>query len=182
MARYKTIREAAQAWVKGFDRVPRGILEKLFQAGSEDLREITPPSVNDRVYVYWILGRKRDCNDGEIIGLKEDKENNSILYTIRMDNGEKVTIKGEDFEVIRDSAFPMWGALWAFSEQIDNDWVESLGGLQAMADCGFRIYEQEDYQYIFGIDGAGYDFYQDHWLPLYKARGLKWHEIEEDVK
>ena len=47
-----------------------------------------------------------------------------------------------------------------------------------MADCGFRIYEQEDYGYIFGIDGAGYDFYEAHWIPLYKARGLKWHLTE----
>lgn len=45
-----------------------------------------------------------------------------------------------------------------------------------MADCGFRVYKQEDYEYIFGIDGAGYDFYESHWCPLYKARGLHWHK------
>ena len=36
-------------------------------------------------------------------------------------------------------------------------------------------YESEDYQYIFGINGAGYDFYEQHWIPLYDARGLHWH-------
>lgn len=46
-----------------------------------------------------------------------------------------------------------------------------------MADCGFRIYESDDFGgYIFGIDGAGYDFYDAHWIPLYKARGLRWHK------
>ena len=52
--------------------------------------------------------------------------------------------------------------------------------MQIMANCGFRIYESEDYGYIFGIDGAGYDFYEAHWIPLYKAIGLKWHDNEED--
>ena len=26
------------------------------------------------------------------------------------------------------------------------------------------------------MDGCGYDFYLEHWVPLYKARGLKWHD------
>ena len=38
-----------------------------------------------------------------------------------------------------------------------------------MADCGFRIYEQEDYGYIFGIDGAGYNFFDEH-FELYIRR------------
>ena len=76
----------------------------------------------------------------------------------------------------------MWGTMWAFGEEIDNEWLrgEYFGnGIQAMADCGFRIYEQEDYGYIFGVDGAGYNFYESHWIPLYKARGLRWHKEEE---
>ena len=74
---------------------------------------------------------------------------------------------------------PMWGTMWAFGDNIDNDWIRGefgQDGLQLMADCGFRIYESEDWDYIFGIDGCGYDFYEEHWIPLYKARGLHWHE------
>ena len=48
-----------------------------------------------------------------------------------------------------------------------------------MSECGFRIYYSEKYGYFFGIDGAGYDFYEAHWIPLYKARGLKWHENDD---
>ena len=51
-----------------------------------------------------------------------------------------------------------------------------------MADCGFRIYQSEDYGYVFGIDGAGYNFYEAHWIPLYKARGFQWHEVDDTVK
>ena len=76
-----------------------------------------------------------------------------------------------------DEFLPMWSTMWSFSNNIDNSWLNNKANLQAMADCGFRIYQQEDYDYIFGIDGAGYDFYEAHWIPLYKARGLKWHLI-----
>ena len=45
-----------------------------------------------------------------------------------------------------------------------------------MSRCGFRIYESEEFGYFFGIDGAGYSFYDEHWVPLYRARGLHWHD------
>lgn len=79
-----------------------------------------------------------------------------------------------------DDALPMWGTLWAFDDPIDNWWLTERNGIQKMAECGFRIYDQADYQYIFGIDGAGYNFYKAHWIPLYKARGLHWHTISEE--
>ena len=42
MARYKTIREAAQAWVDGFSHIPRGICEKLIQADDTDNTSYIP--------------------------------------------------------------------------------------------------------------------------------------------
>jgi hypothetical protein len=81
-----------------------------------------------------------------------------------------VTKDDEDCDFI-----PMWGAMWSFNSSADNWWLDDSNNLQKMADCGFRIYRQEDFEYIFGIDGGGYDFYEAHWIPLYKARGLQWH-------
>jgi hypothetical protein len=78
-------------------------------------------------------------------------------------------------DIDTDMFLPMWGTMWSFRNELDNDWLKDEKNLKAMADCGFRIYEQEDYGYIFGIDGMGYDFYESHWIPLYKARGLRWH-------
>jgi hypothetical protein len=78
-------------------------------------------------------------------------------------------------ETEADTFLPMWGAMWTFGNITDQWWLEDERNLKAMADCGFRIYEQEDYGYVFGIDGMGYDFYEAHWIPLYKARGLQWH-------
>lgn len=28
---------------------------------------------------------------------------------------------------------------------------------------------------------SGYDFYEAHWIPLYEARGLKWHKESEEI-
>lgn len=167
--KYETINDAAHAWVAEFNAIPMAIIDKLLEVNSEELHEITPPSVGDRVFVF---DSPADEDTGEII------ERNESIYTIKLDDGTACDLEAGDFEVQHDEFLPMWGTMWAFGDSIDNWWLED-GGLQIMADCGFRIYEQEDYDYIFGIDGAGYSFYDEHWIPLYKARGLKWHREED---
>ena len=165
--KYENKNEAARAWVGEFDRIPYTIIEKLLEHNPDELHEITPPAAGDRVYCF-------DCHEyGEIIKVKEEE------ITVEIDNGETITTTEEELEVERYGVLPMWGTLWAFSDNCDNYWIEEGDGLQAMANCGFRIYEQEDYTYIFGIDGAGYDFFEAHWIPLYKARGLHWHKEED---
>ena len=94
------------------------------------------------------------------------------LVQIEPDSWREIRVTDDE----PDDFFPIWGTMWQFSDWIDNKWLESRDGLQAMTDCGFRIYESDEFGYFFGIDGAGYDFYEEHWLPLYKARGLHWHE------
>lgn len=123
---YDTIREAATAWVNGFNAVPTTVVEKLMRLDPDEVREITP-------------GRR-----------------------------------DEDADFL-----PMWGTMWSFGDSADDYWLEEEDGLELMAECGFRIYEQEDFGYLFGIDGAGYSFMHEHWIPLYKARGLQWHREEE---
>lgn len=164
--KFNTIREAAENWVREFDRIPMGVVEKLLGEYGDGVTEITPPSRYDRVDVF---SGKYCGESGEIV--KHDERG----YLVAFDNGERHYVDECDMDVSHgDGYLPMWGTMWAFGDSIDNDWLENH--LQEMADCGFRIYEQEDYGYIFGIDGAGYDFYEQHWIPLYKARGLKWHE------
>lgn len=173
--KFDTVREATEAWVKEFNAIPISVVEKLIKADLDDFHEITPPTMNDRVYVY------NEHDDGEITAYDKTNE----MYTIKTDHGDTIQVEREDFEVIHDTILPMWGTMWSFGESIDDDWLDPqwknvIGdGLQAMADCGFRVYESEDYGHVFGIDGAGYDFYESHWIPLYKARGLKWHLNEE---
>ena len=171
--KYDTIKDAAYAWVNEFSSLPLDVVTKLFEAsGCCDFYEVTPPSKFDRVYVY-------DASEsGERYGeiLRYDEEDD--VYEIELDDKTVVRIERDEFDVERDSHFPMWGTMWTFKDSVDDWWLEQDNNLQAMADCGFRIYESEDLGYVFGIDGAGYDFYESHWIPLYKVRGLHWHKEE----
>ena len=172
--RYDTIKDAVYAWVETFNAVPMSVIEKIInydieKNGVESINEITPPAVGNRVYVF------ADQNEGEIV--KYDKEND--LYEVKFDSGEKKMFEQSDIEVIIRDPFPMWGTMWALSDPTDIEWAngEHLGPhLQEVADCGFRIYESEDFGILLGVDGAGYNFYDEHWIPLYKARGLQWHK------
>lgn len=90
----------------------------------------------------------------------------------------EVTVFDEDDEDDYREFLPMWGTMWSFSDPVDEWWLEEKGGIETMSKLGFRIYHHEEWGYFFGIDGAGYDFYEEHWIPLYKARGLHWHKEE----
>lgn len=163
--KFDTIREATETWVQTFNAIPQEMLSELMKNNIDDWHEITKPSVGDRVYVY------ENRESGEII----DKNENG--YSIELDNDEEIQIEnGDDFEIDRYDLLPMWGTMWSFGDSCDDWWLEN--NLDIMSNCGFRIYESEKYGYFFGIDGAGYNFYEAHWIPLYKARGLRWHKEE----
>lgn len=175
-----TINQAAHEWVNEFNAIPQAIVEKLMKADYDEVNEITPPSRGDHVY---ILDEEHNGEYGMIVGTRYDDEDD--LYEVHLDGAkddDNLILAEDEFEVERDGGLPMWGTMWAFGDGCDNYWLQEEDGLQKMADCGFRIYEQEDYEYIFGIDGAGYDFYEAHWIPLYKARGLMWHDKDGEVE
>jgi hypothetical protein len=123
-------------------------------------------TIGNRVYVY------KNSEYGEIIKYSAKTE----LYTVELDNGKKVKVTTDDMEKDDYSVLPMWGTLWSFGDSADDYWLSDLDGIRLMSECGFRIYEHEEWGYFFGIDGCGYDFYEAHWVPLYKARGLHWHD------
>ena len=167
--KYETIKEAAQAWVREFNAYPIGVISKLCEY--EEVEEVTPPTAYDRVSIW---SGEHEGTDGEIVKRDGDK------YVVLLDNGEKIEVDERDIYVERDGMLPMWGWMWAFGDSIDEEWLDRDDNLRVMADCGFRIYKQGDIGYLFGIDGAGYDFYSEHWIPLYKARGLHWHKEKEE--
>lgn len=171
-----TIKEAAQEWVREMSMIPYSVCEKLLQIDYDELWEITPPAIGDRVCLW---DEDYYGEHGEIIQSRYDGEDD--LYVISIDGADDdVILSADEFDVQRDSVLPMWGTLWSFGDSSDDYWLKNEG-LQLMADCGFRIYEQEDFGHVFGIDGAGYDFYEAHWIPLYKARGLHWHDEGTEV-
>ncbi len=157
-----TVKEATELWVGEFSAIPQSLIEKAYFVNGQidEFTEITPPTANDRVYCFG------ENSSGEITKVIENGK-----YEVKLDNNKTVVLETDEFDVERDDILPMWGTMWMFKECLDNMWLEEDGGLQAMADCGFRVFECEE-GYIFGIDGAGYDFYEAHWIPLYLARGL----------
>lgn len=162
-----TIKEAAHEWVREMNAIPTSVVEKLMSIGGDDIHEVTEPAVGDRVYCYQPLSEH--C--GVIEDIYEDGR-----YHIQLDNDSWTDAERDDFEVERDDGLPMWGTMWTFGDSADDWWLEEGDGIKLMSECGFRVYESEDFGFIFGIDGAGYDFYESHWIPLYKARGLRWHD------
>lgn len=171
-----TIREAAKKWVQGFHTIPQGIIKKLMQLDCEDWREVTKPACGNRVYVSSAV-LSDSFEDEECAGtiLGYDKESN--FYCIELDDGFNVSLKENDFEAVRYGRLPMWGTMWSFSDTTDDYWLEKMDGIRAMSHCGFRIYESREFGHFFGIDSAGYDFWEKHWIPLYQARGLQWHDL-----
>lgn len=171
--KFESMKDAAMAWVNEFDSIPQAVIEKLMTM--EEIPEIVVPYVGASV---TMIDGEHDGEEGEIVA-RADKEGarKGAFFIVRsLTTGERFLAEEDEFDMTdyRD-VLPMWGTMWAFP-YMDQDWAKDH--IPDIVDCGFRVYEQEDYGLIIGIDGAGYDFYEDHWIPLYKARGLRWHERE----
>jgi hypothetical protein len=171
--------DAAHYWVREFNAIPMMVCEKLLSNDPDSFTEITPPSIGNEVELFT---DEHPNAYGEIVKiLPALGVPNGLVYHVKLSGSKEiVTVTTDDFDVVRNDYFPMWGTMWTFGDNLDNEWLQYYGGLQIMGNCGFRVYEHEDFEYIFGIDGAGYDFYEAHWIPLYKARGLHWYETEEN--
>ena len=80
----------------------------------------------------------------------------------------------------------MWGTMFRVTDPVDKrgiqallkpveDEEDELYGTNEVGETGISAFEI-DGELVLGINGAGYDFYEDHWIPLYEALGYGWHE------
>ena len=100
--------------------------------------------------------------------------------------GELAVHRGENL------ALPMWGTLFMPGNSVDVRNMERLlidlppnvgsdrddllsSGWKQVGNTGVLACQFDD-ELLLGIDGAGYDFYGEHWEPLYVALGYHWHE------
>lgn len=150
-----TVKEAAEKWVSEFSKFPQDMIQKLMNLEPWSWREVTKPSYGRRVYVFNLPD---GCDDYSNYGEIENYLSEQDIYLINLDDGNTVEIGIDDFEMQECGELPMWGWLWQFGDSADDYWMEELDGIQVMSDCGFRIYESDDWGYFFGIDGCGYDF------------------------
>lgn len=74
--------------------------------------------------------------------------------------------------------YPMWGT-WFIPRGFMADWI--LDHKEDVARCGITlIFDDDGSLFAIGIDGAGYSFFDEHWVPLYRAFGCKWHDEEPE--
>lgn len=174
MRRYgMTIDEATREWVNEFDAIYTDMLKEMVDLGFVRWSEVTTPFVGNRVYVYWMPDGSYATEHG---GTIENFLPEADVYLVNLDDGTAIEIQRDDFMIERDSTFPMWSAMWQFHDPCDTYWLEECDGIRIMSECGFRVYDFDEYGYFFGINGCGFDFYSAFWIPLYKARGLEWHD------
>ena len=101
---------------------------------------------------------------------------------VELDNGILISATEDNLEIQFEYNYlvPAWGTMWQFNDFCDDWWLEEKDGIRIMSNLGFRIFYHEEWGYFFGLDGGGYDFYEGHWIPLYKVRGLHWHKDAEE--
>ena len=172
--RFERKADAVRAFVSELNAIRVDIISVLMKYEPDGWMELTMPAVGDRVCVDSVDIEDTTADEGEVV--KADGEN--YKYKIKMDDGVVIDVSGDDFYVLYDDKLPMWGYLWQFSDPCDIEWIKNRDGVIVMSELGFRIYEHNEYGVFFGIDGAGFDFYEAYWTPLYDARGLKWHDKE----
>lgn len=180
--------DATRKWVGEFNAIPQQFILRAFPDGLEDLE---------------ILSTELECANCESTDYSSEGGTPELITCTECEgscevDGNKcdecagtglVSDPDEEVEDVRTClscgsnefqnayGFPMWGTMWTFGSNLDEDWVRDHGGLEAMRECGLWVYDDEDLGIFFGIDGAGYDFYEQHWIPLYEKRGLKWHTV-----
>lgn len=168
----KNIKEATKQWIESLTKIPQQLLNYYYgkvDGAIDYLHELTTIQEGDYGWSNELQ------NTVEIVEV--DKNNEKLIVSL---NNKEYTLDKDDVFVERESLLPMWGTLFEFDNAFDNDWI--MENLDIVTKCGFRIFEDEKLDMIFlGIDGAGYDFYEAHWIPLYKKRGLKWHEGQLQV-
>lgn len=76
-----------------------------------------------------------------------------------------LTVPEEDRWVERD--FPSWAYLW-YPDSWDGP--NQLKEAKILSEAGFVVYRSpkiaEHFGLLYGIEGAGYDFFSRHWVPL----------------
>lgn len=147
--------ERVKDWVSRLDSVPTDMICRLLDDDDDDWCEVTRPSVGKRVYVFTADAF------GEVVRAGRR------TYKVELDNGETIFCGLDDMEVENRDFLPMCSKMWHIKE--GDDWLRRGDRVLLMSRCGFRVYESTEYGFYFGIDGAGYDFYEAHWIPLYRA-------------
>ena len=168
-----TIREATEKWLQEFYQVP-GKKKKKMAAADEMIRCYDSDSFRLIASPRLECGHCSATYDGDLnivdVLKKAQGESQAVPCSCCTGNDGRYWLAG-----LPEYAFPCgWGTLFAPRNGLDRDWI--LENKQDVAKLGFYVFESEDFGVLLGIDAGGFDFYEAFWMPLYKLRGLKWHD------
>ena len=107
----------------------------------------------------------------------------SLIREVYKNNPEELECLNSEkcFEERPLEYFPaMWGWMFHPDDWTDEEWIKR--NIDKVEEIGFIIYEYEHCGILLGINGVGFNFYDAFWTPLYKRRGLKWHDEEVAVE
>lgn len=135
--------------------------------GEDGILEICQPS-NDAIYDEFL------CNNDLKEAIQEyteeqDEEFNGDYHSEEFK--EWFFENSEEWEAFKDeftgNHYPMWNAVFRCDDfYINSDYCD-IDKLYAL---NIGVLEANDEHYLF-INGAGYDFYDAHWIPLFKMLG-----------
>lgn len=114
----------------------------------------------------------REFNQIEFIAEDFYEGYNNILYPSDDVVKKEAELNGyDDFNSYMDdfsvNHFPMWGYVWECDEFYINSEFCDVDKLYKL---GIGVLTMNDKYYLF-ISGAGYDFYEVHWIPLFEMLG-----------
>ena len=159
------------------EKIVDGIVADVRARGDEALRDYAAKF--DRTKLTSIRVEEKEIDEAEA------RLGDDIKAAMQL-NPEEWTISGfyyneetDEEEYIEDGCYlelPCWNTLWTPDFLIDEEWI--LENKKAICELGFRIIENtKEYTGTWlGIEGYGYSFMQEHFLPLYELRGLEWHK------
>ena len=123
--------------------------------------------------LQYLLDRKEyDRFDWYIERYLNHHPDTAILHLMK---GKRYYNEAMDYWTEQEN-YPMWGTLFEAKDQFMCNWI--LKHIDELYDIGIGVMDGGDYfNAMLFIAGAGYSFYEAHWIPLYVDL-LKWVKVK----
>jgi len=167
---YKEIySDVKNSFNKDFNQINHDVIKKCFN--DCDFEYISEPSLTIQAYHYF------DCHGNEEKIKKEFKESEEEDYGTWLQENYEDEIRDAWME---SEHYPMWSTLFEAKEGFLSEWIDNH--VDELYGIGIGVMMGGDYfNSMLFIAGAGYNFYEAHWIPLYVDL-LRWVKVGKIVK